>query len=491
MSEDDKKIKPFKHEGHKLVTRRDFLANGFMGLSTLAFAPNILGVLSNTAYAQQAPNCGNTAGSALNPLPILCFDLAGGANIAGSNVMVGGPGGQMDYLPDYQRLGLPPDFHPRMPGQTNSEFGLVFHADSGFLRGMQSVTSAATRANIDGAIFCAASNDDTSNNPHNPMYWLAKAGAIGELTNLAGTRSSVSGGRSVSPPMSIDPTLQPVRLNRPQDALSLINIGKLGELFGSANAEKVMRTIERLSQAKIQRLANQTLPQQIKDLVRCGYLQSIDSLTKFSADSIDAAADNMVNQAFNNLNDRDQRKTATLAKLILDGFIGAGTVEKGGYDYHDKTRATGEVRDFAAGQLIGRSLELAALKGRPLMVYIFTDGGVAANRNVDNSQNGRGKYEWQGDKGSQSSSFFLVYSPSGRPNLRSSRRQIGHFNENAGVNRNANVLSNNVINLAKAVVANYLALRGEESKLAQVVGDNPFGNNLDQYLIFNKLADIP
>ena len=47
-------------------------------------------------------------------------------------------------------------------------------------------------------------------------------------------------------------------------------------------------------------------------------------------------------------------------KLVVNGFAGAGTIEFGGYDYHDGTRATGEVRDFEAGQAIGAVLEYAA-----------------------------------------------------------------------------------------------------------------------------------
>ena len=31
-------------------------------------------------------------------IPFICFDLAGGANMAGSNVLVGGQGGQLDFL---------------------------------------------------------------------------------------------------------------------------------------------------------------------------------------------------------------------------------------------------------------------------------------------------------------------------------------------------------------------------------------------------------
>jgi len=37
------------------------------------------------------------------------------------------------------------------------------------------------------------------------------------------------------------------------------------------------------------------------------------------------------------------------------------------------------------------------------------------------------------------------------------------------------------------MVANYLALHGKEGMLESVVGEDPFRNNLDKYLVFNKL----
>ena len=50
--------------------------------------------------------CNITTGAGM--IPFICFDLAGGGNIAGSNVLVGGPKGQLDFLSvaGYSKLGL-------------------------------------------------------------------------------------------------------------------------------------------------------------------------------------------------------------------------------------------------------------------------------------------------------------------------------------------------------------------------------------------------
>ena len=81
----------------------------------------------------------------------------------------------------------------------------------------------------------------------------------------------------------------------------------------------------------------------------------------------------------------------------------------------------------------------------------------------------------------------LLYKNSGRATLRTGKRQIGGFKPGGSVDNFAATTSNSVINLNKAFVANYLALHGQEGTLADVVGDNPFGASLDQFLFFNKI----
>ncbi len=71
--------------------------------------------------------------------------------------------------------------------------------------------------------------------------------------------------------------------------------------------------------------------------------------------------------------------------------------------------------------------------------------------------------------------------------MRNNRRQVGYFQANGAVNPTAMLTSNSVVNTSKAMVANYLALHGLEGKLEQVVTDDPFRLQLDNYLTFDKL----
>jgi hypothetical protein len=484
-------LKPMHHEGHNPKTRRDFMAQGFLGLTAFALAPSALSLLSKSAYGQTV-GCVVPEKGFLTP--VIIIDLAGGGNIAGSNVMVGGAGGQMDFLPttSYNSLGLPPAFHPSLAGKTNNEMGLVFHSDSGMLKGIQSVALPATRAKVEGAVFCTTSDDDTGNNQSNPMYWLGKAGATGELRPLAGTSQSDSGGNSMAPAESINPSIAPVRIASDNDATNLVSLGnRFTEFATNAKSSGIIDTATRLSNKKLEMIDRRSLPDKIKELIGCSFAQTNEQLAKLTPDKVSASLANDPDtfntfQKITNTGVRDRSRA--IVKLVLDGYIGAGTIVLGGYDYHDGTRANGDARDFELGQLIGAIMETAALKQKDVVVYVLTDGGVAAGETTDDSVGGGGKFIWAGDSGQRSATFMMVYKKDGRPFLRTAnKRQIGYYKTNGAVEGAAGLTSNSVVNTSKAMVANYLALHGQEGKLEEIIGDNPFSSSLDRYLVFDKI----
>ncbi len=479
-------VKPMRHEGHALRSRRDFLAQGFLGMSAFALAPSALSLLAESARAQ-ATGC--VAPVRAGMTPVIIIDLAGGGNIAGSNVMVGGAQGQKDFLTSYSSLGLPPDFHPSRTGMINEEMGLVFHRDSGILNGIRSIAGDTTRSNIDGAIFCSTSDDDTGNNQMNPLYWLAKAGATGELRPLAGTEGTDSGGNSQAPSESLNPPVAPVRIASNQDAINLVSLGnRFNEFTGNAGSSGIINAAARLSNKKLDMIDRRSLPQKIKELIGCSFDQTDDQIAKFTANAVSAANDPAATAVFGMITNAGLRnRSLPIVKLVLDGYLGAGTIVLGGYDYHDGSRATGNVKDFELGQLMGAIFQLAAQKQKDVLVYVLTDGGVSGPETVDNSANGGGKFIWTGDSGQRSSTLMMVYKRDGRPAIRGANRQIGHFRANGAVEGTALVTSNSTVNTSKALVANYLALHGQEGKLAEIVGDDPFRSALDKYLIFDKL----
>src|SRR5688500_9155131 len=107
---------PIKHGSHKApVTRRDFIAQGFRTGPAIVTAGGILGALmTNKARARMTEpleeyaeiQCLISAGA--GKVPFIAFDLAGGANLHGSEMLIGQSGRPDNFLSaqGYATLGL-------------------------------------------------------------------------------------------------------------------------------------------------------------------------------------------------------------------------------------------------------------------------------------------------------------------------------------------------------------------------------------------------
>ena len=500
---------PLFHADHpRPVTRRQLLSQGFMtgaaftvgGIAPLLNPRNANAQLAQDLRDLRADPCEISNGA--GKIPFICFDLAGGANMANSNVLVGGQGGQLDTLSTqgYEKMGLPADQIPGLTDAAGNDFanfdlGLGFHFDSAFRRGILDKVSAAT----------------------------------GSILGNAGSETSDSGGNSTQPLMLFDPALAPTKVDRPSDVVNLVDTGDLVGILSKDDATKVMESIYRLSDEKMNNVQNWSDPDlqtqalatrdvDIETAVRCGYLKAADIADRFGGTPISPTADPQIvaadgtgifttDEFINNPDGRSQRefqKTASIMKLVINGFAGAGTVEMGGYDYHGGARAEGEVKDFRAGQCMGACLEYAARLNMPLMLYVFSDGSLSSNGVLDNSTNGRGKGEWTSDNSSTAGSFFLVYNPDrlgGRPTLMGGNpdeelihQQLGYMDAGGSVVRNATPMANNVNLLVNSVVLNYMALHdqinnGAFSAVYQNLGiSHGLGTDLERYIAFNPIV---
>jgi hypothetical protein len=515
---------PIRHESHKRpVSRRDFIAQGFLtGAATVA-GGGILSLFANprAAYAALSPDlealkpgCGITTLGA-GKIPFICIDLAGGANMAGSNVLAGGQGGQLDFLgtAGYAKQGLPGDMTPNSPNparvQNNcieDRLGLLFHSDSAFVRGILERTSPTTQANTNGAVIAARSENDTGNNPHNPMYGIARAGADGSLLTLIGSRASESGGNSTAPIAMIDAARRPTKVDRASDVTGLVDTGALVGLLSLNDTVAVMESVARISHGKMQNVQTKvTRDAVIKDMVRCGYIKSADLVDRFgnpAALNPDIDPDivgptGIFTQAEYD-NDAEFRKTAAVMKMVMNGYAGAGTITMGGYDYHGMGRATGEVRDLRAGRCMGACLEYAARLGVPLMLYVCSDGSLSANGTVDTTVDGRGKFMWASDNQQTAQSFFLVFNPTARPQLftgdavpAARHQQIGYFRPSGDVETASSPAANNVNLLVETVILNYMALHAEQAQFGTLFPNHGLGNSTLQNSLtaFNPIVN--
>lgn len=514
---------PLLYNDHaKPMSRRDFIANGLCAGAGTVVGGSFLSLFADPrkAYAQLSPDletlksaCG-IASQGAGKIPFIVFDLAGGANVAGSNVLVGGQGGQLDFLSTqaYATQGLPGDMipsavnaDPSLTDYVNNELGLSFHSDSGFLRGMLEKISVTNRANINGAVIPARSENDTGNNPHNPMYGINAAGADGSLLTLIGSRNSESGANSTAPVSMIDSSKRPTKVDSPSDVTGLVDTGDLIGLLDQSEAVSVMESIQRISDMKLDRVTTGVATDSaIKEQVRCSYVQSADIAERFGDPSslnpeLDATivgdSGIFTEEEFNS--DSEFRKTASVMKLVMNGYAGAGTVTMGGYDYHTGNRSTGEVRDLRAGRCMGACLEYAARLGVPLMMYVYSDGSVFSNGMTDDSEEGRGKGVWTGDTSSTAASFFMVYNPNGTPQLmgataaeQAQHQQIGYMRSEGTVETAATPAANNVNLLVETIILNYLALHQEQHLFANLFPNHGLGNStlMDSLTAFQPIV---
>jgi hypothetical protein len=511
---------PLRHPDHpRPVTRREFLGQGFIsgGVALAGVSAFSLFADPRKAYATLAPDiaqlklpisqgglCDIKLGAGM--IPFICFDLAGGANIAGSNVLVGQKGGQLDFLSTagYSKLGLPGNMTPNSSIGAGSfvdrQLGLAFHSDSAFLRGILERTAVATRANVNGTVIPALSQNDTANNPHNPMYGIYSTGARGDLLTLIGTDSTDSGGNSMAPSYMMVDTARPTKVDQASDVTGLVDTGKLVGLLSQSDATLVLESMERISKKKLDKSTMLSVPTAdavVKDLVQCGYVRAADLADRYgnSKQALDPDIDTMIvgptgifSQAEYDSDD-DIRKTAAVMKMVVNGYAGAGTIEMGGFDYHTGDRATGEMRDFGAGRCIGACIEYAARRKQPLMLYVFSDGSLSSNGMIDNSPAGRGKGVWTGDNQSTAAAFFLVYNPKGP--ISAIRNQIGYYTADGSVASGGSPGANAVNLLAEMVVLNYLALHGKEGTFQSLQWATGVTTGLGSLATYSALIGMP
>ena len=529
-----KLYEPIRHEGShpRPVTRRDFMGAGFLTSSAVLIGSSaMVNAFVNPRAARAATlaqdvtdlqaACGIITNGA-GKIPFICFDLSGGANLNGSEILIGGKGGQLDFLSTagYGKLGLPGDMLPNSPNMgapggnfISTALGAAWHSDGAILRGIQSKASTAAQANTNGTAIAAMSQNDTANNPHNPMYGIYDAGADGSLLTLIGTQATTSGGNSMAPAALINLAVSPTVVRKSSDVTGLVNTGQLGTMFTDPNdAVQVLESTIRLSGGNLAsaggmggklgnvtaEVGNATADTSLKTQTRCGYVKSTVLVNQFGdPTTLNPDIDPLIVGASGIFTDAeytqgDFKMTAAVMKMVVNGFAGAGTINLGGYDYHDGTRATGETRNFHAGQCIGACLEYAKRVNKPLMVYVFSDGSLSSTGMIDTSAAGRGKFGWQGDNQSVAATFFLVYNPAGRPVVNpaaTTPNQIGYYTADGSVATTSSPAANAVNLLVNTVILNYMALHGQQQNFATTIANNGLGSNIDPLIAFAPIVN--
>jgi len=523
---------PFKHENHpRPVTRRQLLGAGFLSGGAMVMAPAWLGALLRSGGADAAaltslqqlqtecalqppPNGGGALGTT-GPVPFITIDLAGGANLMGSEAIAGMAGSPTNFISTagFAKLGVPGSMVPTSTAFIDMSLGLPFHADSAILRGMKLKASATALAKVNGVVIPAISQNDTNSNPLNAMYLVAKAvnqlaapgqlaPAFGQYATLVGTNATTSGGNSAAPAAYVDSTLQPTRIASSADNTALVGSS------GGAGAATQLQVDVQQAQASISagtKAQNATAPKldmttfagsvvdpatkpliattsdgtgvtataqaadlALKEQLRCAYVKTaFTSAVSKGPDSVNPDKDMLIVGGANSIftatdyTNGDLKKTAAIMKLVINGYAGAGTIVLGGFDYHSGNRADGETKNQAAGVIIGAIIAYADAAATPVMINIISDGSLTSTGNADTSTAGRGKLGWQGDSQQVAASIILVYSPKGRP--AATINQIGSLNADGTVQASSSPGANAPNLVTQIVALNWMALNGINS----------------------------
>ncbi len=370
------------------------------------------------------------------------------------------------YLSSYSKLGG--GSGPNLSFNITKEFGeMEFPGTaiggnttglvSKFLTGVRNprnANNAPRPAALDKAAFlwqAVASNDDSAMNPFDVTGLVIKMGLQGgKLPNLG--RSDTSTGISQKPAMLPPPA--PFVVGSVNDLANALGYTAGLQSLSSAQKTAVARAVANLSSKQLAKLATTPAQAAVTGLVDCAGVKNVDliatgggDVNPYSVATLGAALAGIWGVQ---VADRTSQN-ATFGAMVYNAIVGnASTVNlnMGGYDYHDTTRTTGDTRDLAAGQVIGKILETADYLQKPVFVYVCSDGATVS---MDSST---ADSPWVSDRGIAGVQYMIAYHPSGRPTL--TGNQIGGFN--AGQAADGKFATGNSPELAaQAVFANYAA----------------------------------
>lgn len=436
----DKKIFEKKH-GHRYpVTRREFLANGL-----IAFGAGLVPWSFEWAWAQQTGQKTN--------IPILIFDLAGGASLPG-NFLVGNKGGPEDFLSSYDTLG----WEPKASGALDRTFGIPMSARySKILEGLKATMSAGAQERFRMASFCHFAQSDSNTNPLS-IAALAAQNFSGKPLFRKGlssvySRLSESAGSALTPP----------QVKRVQDITEAAKIPKTGP-FSEISQEGLQGMLGASKDLAELQLSSQS------SSVQKAYAENLNSLK--ATPKLDAREEAEFQRIYGiNPSTAPTNENAIFASIMLNTLTlrsPCGIIQLGDCDYHDSTQTKGDTMDLKIGTTIGRAIESAHALKTPVFIQIITDGGNYASRGTRN---------WAGDDTQKCLSIAGFYDPKGAPNLR--KQQVGYYLDSQGVEDKTVV--GNPVKSAYAIFANYLSL----CKRLEDLGNQVFTNReLDSVLVF-------
>ncbi|MFN9067698.1 MAG: hypothetical protein ACK5V3_10755 [Bdellovibrionales bacterium] len=437
MSKNNKNVPAWALTGHKKpTTRREFLGYGMIPFAASTFMPNLMQVLSPQVAGAQA-GC-PAGGSSL--IPFIQLNLSGGAGLMGNflphdlnrnplasdSIMGFGAGGT--GTPIVREFGNVPFAGNRGDGTIASQI----------LLGIQERAMQATRDKTAFVAMCVRSRDDSSENPFAMNGLAHRAGLVGTVLPHLGTDDSQTG-ISQMPVLYAPPAPLVVRgFSAVANALSYT--ASLNTALNPTQKERLTKLISDLNGSQARKLASINSGPAVQQVIDCAGIKNID-LIRAGSGQVDPRANATVAGIWGinatSANNSMNLVFSTMVFNTLNGQAGSCSLNMGGYDYHGNPRDNGTIapdissignestnsRDRRVGRVIGNILQTAEAMGRPLFLYVTSDGSVSSDDSMTNRQS-----NFISDRGSAGTAFLIMYRPQamgGR--VATTDFQIGHY----------------------------------------------------------------
>lgn len=432
----------------RALTRRDMLKAGLIQFSAAMTLPSVYQWLAGAGLAEaQEVTCDSGTGSAM---PVFVhLSLAGGAAIM-ANFVPHTIQGQM--LPSYGILGLGNPSTLSISKEFANQAPFPGNNVSGLLLGLRAGAQIATLQNTVMVGMPTRTQDDSSNNQFDPTGAITRAGMKGNSLPNLGTVGSPTGGRHQ--PAFVPPPA-PLIVNNYNDLAAAINVaGSLGSLTTNQKSG-LFRLVNRLTTAQASTLAGLSGGAQLAALAQCASGTNLTLVGSGSSGTSPLDDAGVAGVWGINANTDPGNRNFVFASMVYNALKGnAGTINlnMGGYDYHGGQRANTNAQDNAAGLVVGRILQTAAVMQKPIFVMLSTDGSVGSPMSDSSA------VSFSSDRGAGGGCHMYAYHPTRRPTA--SGFQIGGMTTGQAADDNF-ITGANAAAAASAVVANYLSFAGK------------------------------
>jgi hypothetical protein len=479
--------------------RRSFLKKMAAASVGVVFTPSILEILSKKLQASDCVAFDPFALSSELPAVIEIHANGGDANIA--DIAVKGISGDFLGSP----TGNPYALHGRPSGEDVWQFssdnipkigGIPFHSTNTAIYRALNDLPADVKSHLAGIVVACPTNSDSEQNKIVGAHFYPLLGRTGTLTDIVGNQGSITGGSYEFAIGPTKPNTSPFFLNNSNGVQAMAGVGNIINELTSERAQKILAATSRMSRASLEEFTGLSLPDQIKALVDCGYLNAQDLPFSFTAADLFPQSGQALTDIQNAFPGASTSAKAAVSHAVLSGFAGFGSIRDNGHDPHNGTAQSAHNARNRTGTVLKEVLTYAALKGKKCMVIVNTDGGMrpadSNNPTFENLANGGVELEWASDNDRATSQFCLYYDPDHTTEeilQNVNNVQIGAYDATGVISSSA--ITTQVQYLPLVFAYNYLILSGQEEEITKLTGGrlNPFlGADADKYRIFKKIV---